>query len=144
MGLLLTSSGKRAFQTLALWLGLVALTIQGLVPLCVAGAVGASGTAGGHSIVICTVHGYQTIQLDSGGNPVPGAPASDHGNSTCFLCLGCHMGLGFTAPVLAQFFAPIVVKREMPEFASAATPSRPQHFSYVTRAPPRLSDLPTA
>jgi hypothetical protein len=131
-------SGRRAVQRLALWLGLVALTIQGLVPLCVASAA-PSGAAGVSSIVICTVHGYETIQLDATGNPVPGAPSSDHG-TTCFFCLGCHMGVGFVAPTLAQFSLPAGFEREAPRLVSAITPSRPLHLSYVTRAPPAVSD----
>ena len=143
MGLLLKSSGKRMFQTLALWLGLVALTIQGLAPLCIAGAAGTAGAAGVNSIVICTVRGYKTVQLDADGNPLPDAPASDHGNSTCFLGLGCHMGLGFAAPVVAQVVVPAGLEREPLRLASAVAPYRPAHSSYVTRAPPHLSYLLT-
>jgi hypothetical protein len=126
------TNGRRAFQTLALWFGLVALTIQGLVPLCVASP--AASASGGSSIVICTVHGYETIQLDGDGNPT-GSPASDHG-ATCFLCLGCHMGSGLPAPAFSQLFIALDLQREPLQFAAALAPSRPQHFSYVSRAPP--------
>jgi hypothetical protein len=133
------ANGKRAFQALALWLGLVALTIQGLVPLCIATPAAA---AGGSSIVICTVHGYETVQLDANGNPT-GGPVSDHGTG-CFLCLGCQMGLGLPAPALAQFSVPSEAQREPMQFASALAPSRPQHLFYVSRAPPTARESLTA
>jgi hypothetical protein len=118
-------------RSLALWLGLVALTIQGLVPLCAAGPAAA---AGGNAIVICTPHGFETLRLDAGGNPIPGAPQADH--STCFLCLGCHIGTSFTAPAFIAFAAPASVQREMPPAADAPRLMRPAHVSYVSRAPP--------
>ena len=139
MGLVFTTSGKRAFQTLALWFGIVALTIQGLVPLCVASPAAA---AGGSSIVICTVHGYETIQLDANGNPT-GVPASNHG-ATCFLCLGCQVGSGLPAPAFAHFSVPSGLQRQPLQLADAVTPSRPQHLSYVSRAPPAVSGVLTA
>jgi len=135
-------SGKRLVQRLALWLGLVALTIQGLVPLCVANAA-PSGAAGVSSIVICTVQGYETIQLDRDGNPVPGVPSADHG-TTCLLCVGCHRGAGLSAPSLPQMAAPVALSRETRPFLSAIAPSGPAQFSYVTRGPPAGSDPITA
>lgn len=139
MTLTFAARRRRAFQTLALWFGLVALTIQGLVPLCVASPAAA---AGGSSIVICTVHGYETIQFDADGNPT-GAPISDHG-ANCFLCLGCHIGSGLPPPALAQLFVPSESVRDPFEVAHARAPSRPQHFSYVSRAPPAARDSLTA
>jgi hypothetical protein len=118
-------------RSLALWLGLVALTIQGLVPLCAAGPAAASG---GNAIVICTSHGFETLQLDADGNPVPGAPQADH--STCFLCLGCHIGASFTAPAFVAFSAPQSAQRQAPFAAETHRLTRPAHVSYVSRAPP--------
>src|SRR5258708_22158231 len=58
----------RVLRTFALTLGLAALMLQALAPLCLAGTASAGS---GQSIVICTVHGMQTIQLDADGNAVP-------------------------------------------------------------------------
>jgi len=128
---LLTSSKGRMFRTFALWLGLVALTIQGLVPLCAMGPASASGT---NSIVICTSHGFETVALDADGNPIEGAPHADH--SSCFMCLGCQIGGGFTAVMFVAFAAPANVHRETPHIASAPMLARSAHLSYVSRAPP--------
>ena len=125
-------------RKLALWLGIVALTVQGFMPLCIAGAVAASAASGGQSIVICTAHGFQTIQLDADGNPLPGSPAPDHSSSDCPLCIGCHLGGGLIAPALAAFERQSVSHYERAEFTQTPAPSRPPHLSYVSRAPPAL------
>ena len=118
-------------RSLVLWLGLVALTIQGLVPLCAAGPAAASG---GNAIVICTPHGFETLRLDADGNPIPGAPQTDH--STCFLCLGCHIGASFTTPAFVALAAPQSVEPKAAFAAVAPVLTRPVHVSYVSRAPP--------
>ena len=53
-----------ALKALALWLGLAALILQGFVPLA------AMAAPAGHSIVICTIHGMQTIRIGADGKPV--------------------------------------------------------------------------
>jgi len=66
---------SRALRAFALTLGLVALTLQGLAPLCLNMTGAPSVSASGYSIIICTVHGYQTIQIGADGKPAPNAPA---------------------------------------------------------------------
>ena len=120
-----------AFRTLALWLGLIALTVQGLAPLCFAGAANAAGL---QSLVICTVHGFQTIQLDANGNLVPDAPGSGQDNLNC--CTGCHLNTGMTVPRVASVAAPSVKPAAKIVFAFADPISLRFQLSYSSRAPP--------
>ncbi len=120
-----------AFRTLALWLGLIALTVQGLAPLCFTGAANAAGV---QSLVICTVHGFQTIHVDANGNPVPDAPGSGQDNSNC--CTGCHLNTGMTVPVVASVAAPSVKPADKIVYAYADPEFLRFPFSYSSRAPP--------
>jgi hypothetical protein len=129
------SRGLRAF---ALTLGLVALTLQGLAPLCLNMVGGTSGTAGAHSVVLCTIHGYQTIQIGADGKPAP-APAPDQQNSTCPICVGFQAAKAFTTPAPVALVVPTNFERAAAPIASAPAPSRKSQFSYVSRAPPGWS-----
>ena len=130
------ATGKAgALKTLALWLGLVALTIQALVPLCAPGAV---AIAGGNTVTICTSHGVETITLGTDGKPVK-APATQHHSSDCMLCSSCPMGSGFIAPTIIAFATPSIRADVAPVMLAAPAHSRPFHFSYVGRAPPRIA-----
>jgi len=124
----------RVLRTFALTLGLAALMLQALAPLCLAGTASASS---GQSIVICTLHGTQTIQLDADGKAVP--PSHDSQSSTCSMCLGAQTARAFTVPTLASVPVPTISAPVEPIVASSITPSFPPHFSYVTRAPPASS-----
>ena len=126
---------KTGFKTLALWLGLIALTIQALAPLCLGGQAQAAET-GGNTIVICTSHGIETVTLGDDGKPVKQAPASGHHVSDCTLCGTCLMG-GFTAPSAIAFDAPSVSVGDARAVIAAPAASRPNHFFYVGRAPPK-------
>ena len=126
----------RVLRTFALTLGLAALMLQALAPLCLAGTASASS---GQSIVICTLHGTQTIQLDADGNVIPNVPSHDQQNSTCSMCLGAQTARAFTAPAPASVPAPTISARVERSVAASITPSLPPHFSYVTRAPPASS-----
>ena len=130
------AAGKAgAFKTLALWLGLMALTIQALAPLCLPVPAAASG---GNTITLCTSHGIETITLDADGKPVK-APASKHHNSDCSLCGSCPVGGGFTTPAEIAFAAPSSTTDTARMIATAPARTRPFHFSYVGRAPPRIA-----
>src|SRR5258706_4306759 len=79
----------KALRTLALLLGLVALTAQGLAPLCLGAAMGApSSQSSISSIVICTIHGIRTIQIGAHGKPVPDKRAPVQQNSNCPIYTG--------------------------------------------------------
>ena len=125
---------SRALRAFALTLGLVALTLQGLAPLCLNMTGGTSGTAGAHSVVLCTIHGYQTIQIGADGKPAPDAP--DQQNSTCPICVGFHAAKAFTAPQPIALAVPTNFQRAALPVASAPAPSLKSQFSYVSRAPP--------
>jgi hypothetical protein len=133
----LASGGRRAFQTLALWLGLVALTIQGLAPLCLTGM---ASTSGGHSVVICTAHGFETLLIGADGKPLKNAPVTNHQSSDCSLCSVCHAGGGFTTPSPILFALPAFAEIGAVRFVIAAAIPRLHRFSYVTRAPPEAAN----
>src|SRR5215471_17335007 len=113
--------------------------IQGLAPLCLAGAMAAE-RADGTSIVICTLHGAETIHVGSDGKPA--SPAHDGADSGCALCAAFHNVSAFTpaAPVLAQLSpAPreISLSRVAPVFIART------HRPYATRAPPVSTETVT-
>ncbi len=106
-------SNRISFRHVSAWLMLLALVLrlpapQGWMP-------NVSGGGTGAFIVICSVHGQMTVQLDANGHPVPVNPdeESNKGSSQppcAFAGLG---GLGAVPPT------PIVVAA--PEFAGEAT-----------------------
>ena len=128
----------KALRILALMLGLIALTAQGLAPLCLGAAMAAPSShhAGVSSIVICTLEGMRTIQIGADGKPVPNQPAPTQQNSTCPICTGFQAASAFGAPQPALLIAPAAFKRLPRIFASARPPSLSSHASYITRAPP--------
>jgi len=127
----------KALRTLALLLGLVALTAQGLAPLCLGASMGApSSQSSISSIVICTIQGMRTIQIGADGKPVPNNPAPDQQNSTCPICTGFQTASAFGAPAPVQLVAPATFKRLPRMFASASAPSQRSHTPYSNRAPP--------
>jgi hypothetical protein len=127
---------SRALRAFALTLGLVALTLQGLAPLCLGMAGGASGLAGVHSVVLCTIHGYQTIQIGADGKPAPNTPAPDQQSSACPICAGVQGANGFTAPEPVALSIPTHFTFAPPAIASSFASVPKPHFSYISRAPP--------
>jgi hypothetical protein len=113
-------------------LGLFALLLQGLAPLCFATS---SIAQSGSFIVICTAQGMQTIRVDGDGHPLPNAPAQDHANSPCVLCTSAHHSAGFIPPDQVALLV-LSVSYHAPLPADSVAPARPPHISYVSRAPP--------
>ena len=127
---------NKALRAFALILGLVALTVQGLAPLCLNMMGGPPGPTGVYSIVLCTIHGFQTIQIGADGKPAPNAPAPDQQNPTCPICAGFQAAKAFTAPAPVALIAPANFTRAPLAIASTPPPSLKSHVSYVSRAPP--------
>ena len=119
----------RAFRALALWLGLVALMAQSLAPA-YAGVVGAGKE--GTSIVICTAHGFQTVQLDGDGNAVPGKSSAN--SQDC--CTDCQAAGGFIVPTPVRLPQPFQIVSEAPHFTFVSAIAPRFYSSYVTRGPP--------
>jgi hypothetical protein len=117
-------------STLALWLGLAALMVQGLAPLCSGAAMAGSGSIA--SIVICTLHGSQTLQLDADGKALPNAPAKQA--SDC--CTVCHAPNGFTTPppIFEALRSNAMGEAVRSEAAPIILPR--SYSSYVSRGPP--------
>src|SRR5260221_14639452 len=125
----------RALRHLALWLGLVALTVQGLAPLHLAGLMRAPGSAASlSSIILCTARGFETVRIGADGKPVPDAPAPDQQGSTCVLCTGCHAGGAFSPPELASTLAPLLWIRASKQTVFALAVTSRLQLAYVTRA----------
>lgn len=95
----------------------------------------ATADGGATSIVICTVDGYKTIQLDDGQAPAPdkdGATAS-HGCPLCPLVAG--LGLAAPPPVIG----PDIVFRHGPEALPGAAIAAGWFLSTLqARAPPAI------
>jgi hypothetical protein len=132
-----SSNCRRAFRALALSLGLAALMVQGIAPLCLGGLMG-TGAAGASSIVLCTAHGFQTVVLDADGNPVPAAPAKNAPDSLCPMCLAFHAASAFAAPALIFVALGLIVTHQRPLIALPVLSTSHSYRSYVTRAPPEL------
>jgi hypothetical protein len=128
---------SRALRAFALTLGLVALTLQGLAPLCLNMAGAPSSSAGGYSIVLCTIHGYQTVQIGADGKPAPNTPSPDQQNSTCPMCAGVQAAKAFIAPAPIALAVPTNFQRAVLSIASTPAASLRSHVSYISRAPPR-------
>jgi Protein of unknown function (DUF2946) len=135
----LSSEVRQALRTLALWLGVLALTLQGFTPLCLA-ATSKGASASGNSIIICTAHGFEHLTIDADGKPVPGGPQSGDSSSTCSLCAGFHLAGGFVPPLL--IFTVIARASEVVPLTIASVPVPPRRFqiSYITRAPPASAE----
>jgi hypothetical protein len=131
---------RRVLRTFALWLGLVALMVQALAPLCAAGLMGSTDrTDGVASIILCTAHGFETIRIGADGKPLPAAPAQDQQSSPCPLCAAMHAMTAFVPPPIALALVPPSITAARMSFISAAVPSRKFSSAYVTRGPPGLT-----
>ena len=122
---------RRVFKTLALWLGLAALMVQNLAPLCAAGLMGGPSD-GVASVVICTVHGYETVAIDSNGKPLPSGPAKNA--SDC--CTACAAPNGFTTPSPILVAVPVSVAFMGARVLPLPVIAPRIYSSYITRAPP--------
>lgn len=128
----LSPKGARALRALALTLGLAAMAMQGLAPLCLAGW---KATPGGTSSIICTEHGREIVRIDAEGKPLPGTPSPSRQDSTCPLCAAFQAASLFAAPVVAWLL--ISGLRLNPRIVVSSSPATPRPpLSYVSRAPP--------
>jgi hypothetical protein len=123
-------------RALALWLGLIALTLQALAPLCLGGFMAAR--TGGSPIVLCTSHGFETVRVDADGKPVPNAPAPDDGNSLCPLCSAVAQATHFTPPVPFILAAPLLFLLFVAEARESVPLLLRAARAYGSRAPPHL------
>jgi hypothetical protein len=109
--------------------------VQAIAPLCAAGLMGSTDhTAGGASIILCTAHGFQTIQIDADGKPLPATPQNQQ--TSCPLCSAMHAMTAFVPPPLALAVAPPTITAARILLISVAVPSRKFSLAYVTRGPP--------
>jgi hypothetical protein len=130
----LFTSSTRTFRTLALWLGLTALIVQGLAPLCAGFMTEAS--AGVPSIVICTAHGSQTVQIGADGKAVPAAPLTNAGDC----CSVCSVPGGFALPSPILVAMPSSITATYLPAVAAPVIGQRFYFSYLTRGPPAAAN----
>lgn len=130
-----TSQCGRGIDLIAVVFGLLAMAAQAVAPVCFIGFAPAHAS-GGFSLVICSVHGSQTVTLDANGNPVPASPDKGGSDTQCPMCGAFH------APPLLTPFAGLLVAvlffwRSATKFAivTARAPRRAYTF-FVTRGPP--------
>ena len=135
----ISQTGRRALKLLTLWLGLAALMVQGLAPLCASGAMAATG-GNVASVVICTIHGFQTVQVDADGKPLPRQP----GASMSDCCSACHAPGGVTLASPIPVTAPTQIAYDAPHFAPAPVAAARFYSSYGTRGPPAAMSHPLA
>jgi hypothetical protein len=127
----ISTATHRSFRALALWLGLAALIVQSLVPAYASLAASHDGT----SIVICTAHGFQTVQVDGDGNALPGKSSANA--QDC--CTDCQATGGFVLPTPIRVPEPLRISYGTVAFRTSPSIA-PRFFSaYVTRGPPLLS-----
>jgi hypothetical protein len=127
----LKRNGLGSLQALALWLGLAGLILQGFAPL----GLGAMATDG-KQIVICTMHGMQTIRIGADGKPLAARVDSDKSGAACSVCSDCTAGGGFVlpSPIIAShpvhFFETVRTGKDVAAWASRL------YRPYISRAPP--------
>jgi hypothetical protein len=121
----------------ALALGLIAVAAQAIAPICLSGFVGSRAT-GGISIVLCSAHGLQTINLDANGNPVNGAPDNGNPDSQCPMCVACHAA-SLLVPLAVTLIAVLFLWSHEDRFSIVALRiQRRVYAPYLTRGPPTL------
>jgi Protein of unknown function (DUF2946) len=120
---------------IAVAFGLVAMAAQAIAPVCFIGFPPAHAS-GGFSVVICSVHGSQTVTLDANGNPIPVAPDKGGTDTQCPMCGAFH-----APPLLAPFAGLLVAVlffwRSAAEFAIVTGRApRCAFMFFITRGPP--------
>ena len=105
--------------------------VQGLASLCATGAMDRAGRNIA-SVVICTVHGFETVRVGADGKPIPHQPAK--AMSDC--CSACHApgGLAIASPIPVA--APSSIAYDGAHIAPAPVVTVRFYSSYVTRGPP--------
>ena len=86
----------------------------------------------GTSIVICTAHGFQTVQLDSDGNAVSGKSSG----SAQDCCTDCQAAGGFVVPPPIRIPEPFQIASSAPRLEARLLIAPRFYSSYVTRGPP--------
>lgn len=129
-------SNRISFRHVSAWLMLLALLLrlpapQGWMPNVTGGGTGAF-------IVICSVHGQMTVQLDANGHPVPVNPdeESNKGSSQppcAFAGLG---GLGGALPEPHQIALPTLAGNAPDSFLTAAVALSRRDGPTEARGPP--------
>ncbi len=121
-------------HVIALLLGLAAMVVQAIAPICLSGFSAQTGS-GGFPIVLCTAHGFQSVVLDENGKPVP-APPKDGSDGLCPMCVAFH-----SAPIVATAAALLLGVVFSWQYAdrfiiSNVPVPRRAYSSFITRGPP--------
>lgn len=126
---------RRAVDLLAASFGLLALLAQAIAPVCLTGGFASPHAGSGNSIIICTVHGYRTVALDSDGQPTPPKP-DNGGDAQCPMCAAAHL-TPLLAPLAALLLAILIFWDKADTFSVISRPIwRRVYAPFITRGPP--------
>ncbi len=129
-------SNRFSIRRVSAWLMLLALVLR--LPAPEGWMPNFAGSGNGSFIVICSVHGQMTVQLDANGHPVPVNPdeKSDEGSSQppcAFAGLG---GLGGALPEPLLIALPTLAGNAPSAFLTAAVALPRRDGPNAARGPP--------
>ena len=128
-----------ALQALALCLSLVAVAVQGLVPFGLSGMLPHRARSDSFTVILCTAHGWETVQIGADGKPLPNAPGAGGPKSKCPICTDLQAASACTPAPTIALALPLNGGRAILWIATPSTPVSRPYSSYVTRAPPASS-----
>jgi hypothetical protein len=135
----LTGSRSTVRERWAIWLAILALGLNALVPIHLALDLSEAVGAAHHKTPAAAGHGleWRLLALVAGHEPGDGKPDADHHHSTCavFAALGALHGFATAAPPAVAAPALVEAAPELP--ATAGEPARAPAAAYRSRAPPR-------
>jgi hypothetical protein len=128
---------RKQRRAVTAWLGLLALVLQVLVPLLVAGEIAAAAKAGDSSVFeLCLFGHLHEVTAPHGTGTSGGADRHTNAADLCPICIALHASPVFTAPVATAL--PLPMQQEIGvslpaqrQPAKLATPA-----AYRSRAPP--------
>lgn len=120
-------------------LALLALMLQGLLPLLHNSGLRRAGLGAVESLVICTAYGFVKISLDADGqtDPDSGTPAA--ARVDCPICLGAQHMDGLLPPVAMALEFPLLLQALRYSLWIAAPPPGRETTPARARGPPLIS-----
>jgi hypothetical protein len=117
----------------ALWLGVCALLLQNLAPFAMSAAA-----SPGLALVICTVHGRETVHIGADGIILSGQSEPRNGGLACSVCSDCTSAAAFPVPFPVFVSELLALFRERQITADPLFWAPRDHITYTSRAPPQV------
>lgn len=127
---------NRVLHALALCLSLIAIANQATARLGLPGIVPHRAGSDIFTIVICTGHGWKTVQIDKDGRPLDEVPAARGPKTKCPICTELQTASACTLAPVIGLSAPLNSGRVVPAKPPQIRPVSRPYSSYVSRAPP--------